>query len=114
MHDQPSFADWSMYRENESSFMEGVVTQQIIFLIKIREYPLLLLKWRDIGDILKNFSKPTLAIFGKYDMSFRDQDKYIIEKIPGAKGLNHRWIEAGHFSQENQPELIAKEIIDLV
>lgn len=65
-------------------------------------------------DILKNFSKPTLAIFGKYDMSFRDQDKYIIEKIPGAKGLNHRWIEAGHFSQENQPELIAKEIIDLV
>ena len=65
-------------------------------------------------EILKNFSKPTLAIFGKYDMSFRDQDKYIIEKIPGAKGLNHRWIEAGHFSQENQPELIAREIVDLV
>ena len=38
MHDQPSFADWSMYRENESSFMEGVVTQQIIFLYKKREY----------------------------------------------------------------------------
>ena len=64
--------------------------------------------------VLKTFTKPTLAIFGEYDMSFRDQDKYIIEKIPGAKGLNHRWIEAGHFSQENQPELIAKEIINLV
>ena len=38
MHDQPSFADWSMYRENESSFMEGVTTQQIIFLYKKREY----------------------------------------------------------------------------
>ena len=38
MHDRPSFADWSMYRENESSFMEGVVTQQIIFLHKKREY----------------------------------------------------------------------------
>ena len=38
MHDQPLFADWSMYRENESSFMEGVVTQQIIFLYKKREY----------------------------------------------------------------------------
>ena len=38
MHDQPSFADWSMYRENESSFMEGVVTQQIIFLYKKKEY----------------------------------------------------------------------------
>ena len=38
MHDRPLFADWSMYRENESSFMEGVVTQQIIFLYKKREY----------------------------------------------------------------------------
>jgi hypothetical protein len=38
MHDQPSFADWSMYRENESSYMEGVVTQQIIFLYKKKEY----------------------------------------------------------------------------
>ena len=38
MHDQPSFADWSMYRENDSSFMEGVTTQQIIFLYKKKEY----------------------------------------------------------------------------
>ena len=38
MHDQPSFADWSMYRENESSFMEGVITQQIIFLYMKKEY----------------------------------------------------------------------------
>ena len=38
MHDQPSFADWSMYRENDSSFVEGVVTQQIIFLYKKKEY----------------------------------------------------------------------------
>ena len=65
-------------------------------------------------EVLKTFTKPTLAIFGEYDMSFRDQDKYIIEKIPGAKGLNLRWIKAGHFSQENQPGLIAKEIINLV
>ena len=36
MHDEPSFADWSMYRENDSSFMEGVITQQIIFLYKKR------------------------------------------------------------------------------
>ena len=38
MHDQPLFADWSMYRENDSSFMEGVTTQQIIFLYKKKEY----------------------------------------------------------------------------
>jgi len=38
MHNQPLFADWSLYRENESSFMEGVDTQQIIFLYKKKEY----------------------------------------------------------------------------
>ena len=38
MHDQPKFADWSMYRENDSSFMEGATTQQIIFLYKKKEY----------------------------------------------------------------------------
>ena len=38
MHDQPMSANWSMYRENESSFMEGVTTQQIIFLYKKKEY----------------------------------------------------------------------------
>ena len=38
MHDQPLFADWSMYRENDSSFMEGATTQQIIFLYKKKEY----------------------------------------------------------------------------
>ena len=38
MHNQPLFADWSMYRENNSSFMEGVITQQIIFLYKKKEY----------------------------------------------------------------------------
>ena len=38
MHDQPISANWSMYRENESSFMEGVTTQQIIFIYKKKEY----------------------------------------------------------------------------
>ena len=38
MHNQPSFANWSMYRENESSFFENEMTQQIIFLYKKKEY----------------------------------------------------------------------------
>ena len=38
MHDEPGFADWSMYRENDSSFVEGATTQQIIFLYKKKEY----------------------------------------------------------------------------
>ena len=61
--------------------------------------------------LLKGSAKLTQYLTSQYAHSDR---KYIIEKIPGAKGLNHRWIKAGHFSQENQPELIAKEIINLV
>ena len=38
MHNYPKFADWSMYRENESSFFENVLTQQIIFMFNKKEY----------------------------------------------------------------------------
>ena len=40
MHDYPKFADWSMYRENESSFFANQITQQIIFMYKKKEYVL--------------------------------------------------------------------------
>tara|TARA_B100000927_G_scaffold54329_1_gene41315 strand:- start:193 stop:768 length:576 start_codon:yes stop_codon:yes gene_type:complete len=38
MHNYPKFADWSMYRENESSFFKNELTQQIIFMFNKREY----------------------------------------------------------------------------
>ena len=38
MHNFPKFADWSMYRENENSFFENQITQQIIFMFKKKEY----------------------------------------------------------------------------
>ncbi len=38
MHQYPEFAKWSMYRENESSFFENVLTQQIIFMFNKKEY----------------------------------------------------------------------------
>ena len=38
MHEYPKFANWSMYRENESSFFENVLTQQIIFMFNKKEY----------------------------------------------------------------------------
>ena len=38
IHDYPKFADWSMYRENESSFFENEMTQQVIFMYKKKEY----------------------------------------------------------------------------
>ena len=46
MHDQPLFANWSMYRENESSFMENVYTQQVIFLFQKKEYVITSACWQ--------------------------------------------------------------------
>ena len=50
MHNQPLFADWSMYRENDSSFMEGVVTQQIIFLYRKKEYVITSACWKKCDE----------------------------------------------------------------
>ena len=64
-------------------------------------------------EVLRNFNKPTIALFGHHDMAFKEQDKFIIEKIKGARGMPHRRIEAGHFSQENQPEVLSQVILDI-
>ena len=60
MHDQPLFANWSMYRENESSFMENVYTQQVIFLFQKKEYVITSACWqkcKETKDDLFNLVK---------------------------------------------------------
>ena len=38
MHNNPKFAEWSLYRENKSAFFENELTQQIIFQYNKKEY----------------------------------------------------------------------------
>tara|TARA_Y100001970_G_scaffold262839_1_gene347600 strand:+ start:3646 stop:4263 length:618 start_codon:yes stop_codon:yes gene_type:complete len=60
MLNEPTFADWSMYRENESSFVKDVITQQIIFLYKKKEYVFTSTCWHKcikIREDLFNFVK---------------------------------------------------------
>lgn len=38
MHNYPTQAEWSMYRENKSSFFDNETTQQIIFMYKKNEF----------------------------------------------------------------------------
>tara|TARA_B100000427_G_C15247783_1_gene480713 strand:- start:15 stop:632 length:618 start_codon:yes stop_codon:yes gene_type:complete len=61
MHDYPKFAKWSMYRENESSFFENELTQQIIFQYKKKEYVITVaclekckLMKKDLFDLVKS------------------------------------------------------------
>ena len=50
MHNEPFFADWSMYRENESSYVEGSITQQVIFLYKKKEYVFTAACWHKCSE----------------------------------------------------------------
>jgi len=62
---------------------------------------------------LQHFTKPFLTVFGQFDMLVGSEkvQNTLIENIPGAKGMPHDRIAAGHFIQESQgPEMAARLI----
>ena len=65
---------------------------------------------------LKQFEKPFLTVFGEYDMlvGSKKTQNTLIDNIPGAKGLPHDRIPAGHFIQESQGEEMATRLIDFM
>ena len=62
MHDEPKFASWSMYRENDSSFMEGATTQQIIFLYRKKEYVITSGCWKKCDETKSDLFKMVKSI----------------------------------------------------
>ncbi len=56
---------------------------------------------------LSTFTKPFLTIFGSGDPIMRGAEKVIKGIVPGAKGQDHKIIEAGHFIQEDKGEELA-------
>ena len=68
---------------------------------------------KDAWQELKKFNKPTITLFGDHDKAFLGQEKFFIDKIPGAKNMPHRIISAGHFSQEDQPELLSEALLSI-
>ena len=57
MHKYPIFANWSVYRENESSFMQGATTQQIIFMFKKKEFVITSGCWKKCEQTKKDLFK---------------------------------------------------------
>ncbi|MBT3427062.1 MAG: alpha/beta fold hydrolase [Gammaproteobacteria bacterium] len=67
-------------------------------------------------EALKQFEKPFLTVFGEYDLlvgSKKTQDA-LINNVPGAKGLPHDRIPAGHFIQETQGEELARRLVNFM
>ncbi len=63
---------------------------------------------------LEQWHKPFLTTFSNGDPVTRGGDKYMRERIPGAKGQNHVTLTGGHFLQEDSPVQFARAINDLL
>ncbi len=61
-----------------------------------------------VWDVLEQWEKPFLTLFGDSDPIMRGADSYFQSKVPGAKGQPHQIIKsAGHFIQEDKGEELA-------
>ena len=62
---------------------------------------------------LAAYDKPFLTLFGEDDPVTKGSEKFLVERIVGAKGQPHRTLpNCGHFCQEDQPEALAQGVID--
>jgi len=67
-------------------------------------------------EALKTFDKPFLTVFGQFDMLVGSEktQNALIDNVPGAEGLPHDRIPAGHFIQESQGPEVARRLIDFM
>jgi pimeloyl-ACP methyl ester carboxylesterase len=67
-------------------------------------------------EALKQFNKPFLTVFGQYDMLVGSEktQNTLIDNVPGAAGLPHDRLPAGHFIQESQGPEVAKRLIEFM
>mgnify|MGYP000977575779 CR=1 FL=1 len=62
-------------------------------------------------EVLARFEKPFLTCFSDNDPVTRGGEKVFLDRVPGAVGQDHVIIaKAGHFLQEDQPEVLSNLI----
>ena len=70
---------------------------------------------REAWKVLQSWDKPFLCLFSDSDPITKGGEKYFLKTIPGAQHDHHEIIpKAGHFLQEDQPQLIANKMIDFI
>ena len=65
---------------------------------------------RAAWKVFEGWNKPFLTTFSNGDPITRGGDKYMQERIPGAKGQPHQTLVGGHFLQEDSPVPFAQAI----
>lgn len=64
-------------------------------------------------DVLARWERPLLTVFGAGDPIFRNLDRVLQRRVPGASGQPHRVLHnAGHFIQEDAGGELAQIIIE--
>jgi len=66
---------------------------------------------RLVWESLEKWEKPFLTVFSRRDAITRGGEKYLQERIPGAAGMEHTILDAGHFIQEDKSQELADIII---
>ena len=69
---------------------------------------------RKAWKVLEQWDKPFLTTFSNGDPITRGGDKYMQERIPGAKGQPHQTLVGGHFLQEDSPVQFARAVNALI
>ncbi|MFC1579082.1 haloalkane dehalogenase [Pseudomonadota bacterium] len=65
-------------------------------------------------EVLRTFDKPFMLAFADNDPVTAGGDKKFLQEVPGCRGVAHRTIaNAGHFLQQDQPELCVQAILDI-
>ena len=69
---------------------------------------------RNAWKVLEKWEKPFLTTFSNGDPITKGGDKYMQDRIPGAKGLVHMTLKGGHFLQEDSGAEFAQAINQLL
>ncbi len=69
---------------------------------------------RAAWKVLEQWDKPFLTTFSNGDPVTRSGDKYVQERVPGAKGQPHVTLTGGHFLQEDSPVQFANAVNELL
>jgi len=69
-------------------------------------------KNRKAWEVLAQWKKPFLTIFGDKDIMTKGAEKVLQSIIPGAQNQSHVMLNAGHFIQEDKGEELAKLVME--
>lgn len=64
--------------------------------------------------VLEGYERPFVTAFSDADPVTKGGERAFMERVPGARGREHRIVGGGHFLQEDSPVELSRIVLDLV